>query len=49
MDKDYQDMIQSRCSDVLYKIRQLLVLKEFSWNFKDADEYIRRPFPIKFL
>jgi len=30
---------------VLYKIRKLLVLENFSWNFKEADLYRRRPFP----
>lgn len=34
---------------VLHKIRALLILSEFSWNFKDADDYRRRPFPLKFL
>jgi len=34
----------------LYKIRKLLVLEDFSWNFKgEADLYRRRPFPRKFL
>jgi hypothetical protein len=30
----------------LYKIRKLLILDGFSWNFKgEADLYRRRPFP----
>ena len=34
----------------LYKIRKLLVLENFSWNFKgEADLYRRRPFPRLFL
>ena len=34
----------------LYKIRKLLVLEGFSWNFKgEADLYRRRPFPRQFL
>lgn len=34
----------------LYKIRKLLVLENFSWNFKgEADLYRRRNFPLKFL
>ncbi|CDW85366.1 phosphatidylinositol 3-and 4-kinase family protein [Stylonychia lemnae] len=34
----------------LYKIRKLLVLEGFSWNFKgEADMYRRRPFPRQFL
>jgi hypothetical protein len=34
----------------LYKIRKLLVLDGFSWNFKgEADLYRRRPFPRQFL
>ena len=34
----------------LYKIRKLLVLDNFSWNFKgEADLYRRRPFPKRFL
>ena len=34
----------------LYKIRKLLVLDGFSWNFKgEADLYRRRHFPRKFL
>ena len=34
----------------LYKIRKLLVLPNFSWNFKaEADLYRRRPFQKKFL
>lgn len=34
----------------LYKIRKLLLLDNFSWNFKgEADMYRRRTFPRKFL
>jgi len=34
----------------LYKIRKLLVLDNFSWNFKgEADLYRRRPFPKRFM
>ena len=30
-------------------LRKQLNLEKFSWNFKEADLYRRRPFPIEFL
>lgn len=44
-----RDLIEARNTEVLYKIRKLLVLKNFSWNFIEAGEFRRRPFSIKFL
>ena len=36
--------------DHIYKTRKLLLLENFSWNFKgEADLYRRRPFPRSFL
>jgi len=44
--KEFED--QNRIH--LYKIRKLLVLEGFSWNFKgEADLYRRRHFPRQFL
>jgi len=31
--------IEARNREILFKIRKLLVLNEFSWNFKEAEEY----------
>lgn len=42
-------MLEERNKRVLYKMRKLLVLEKFSWNFKEADVYRRREFPLKFL
>ena len=41
--------LEERNKWVLYQLRRLLVLEKFSWNFKEADIYRRREFPLKFL
>ena len=41
--------LEERNKLVLYKLRKLLLLEKFSWNFKEADVYRRREFPLKFL
>ena len=48
-DLAFKDKVEQRNKEILFKIRSLLVLDSFSWNFKEAEEYRRRPFPIKFL
>lgn len=42
-------IFEERIVKCLYKIRKLLVLKDFSWNFKDANIFRRMPFQAKFL
>jgi hypothetical protein len=46
---DLRQRLETRNMHVLYKIRYLLILPNFSWNLKEAESYRRRPFPIKFL
>lgn len=46
MDEQLKEKFQQANKIHLYKIRKLLVLEGFSWNFKgEADMYRRRPFP----
>ena len=37
-------IFEERIVKCLYKIRKLLVLQDFSWNFKDANIFRRMPF-----
>ena len=48
-DSEYKKQINDRVTKQLWAIRSLLVLDNFSWNFVQAEEYRKRPFPIKFL
>ena len=45
-DEALKKEFEGRDSIHLYKIRKLLLLDGFSWNFRgEADLYRRRPFP----
>jgi hypothetical protein len=49
-DEDLRKEFEDKNRIHLYKIRKLLLLDGFSWNFKgEADLYRRRHFPKQFL